>query len=258
MVELLKDPNAMTTHDPKRCAAYLQKGDLWMGYDDVQSMACKAKFIKDKGLLGGFMWALPEDDFKNGSPLTAAFSKAICLPAGVCASDEGGGDITEGGSGGTATVSTTKTPRPVTPITETTPRPVTAPATSTQDPTQRPVTPTGPSTGTKDVTPKPPSTKDCKAVKNSNMCATWATQGLCEGPLYATIKLPCEAYCNCFMGGDGTSRSMETQTQENGSTTIAIIVGVSVAAVIIAVASTFLYKYIMSTPKRETEKELKE
>eukprot|EP00397_Hematodinium_sp_SG-2012_P022026 GEMP01022791.1.p1 GENE.GEMP01022791.1~~GEMP01022791.1.p1 ORF type:complete len:556 (+),score=138.86 GEMP01022791.1:130-1797(+) len=108
MLDILKDPAATTTHDPKRCAAYLQKGNLWMGYDDLESMACKAQYVKDEGLLGAFVWSLPEDDFKNGSPLISAFSKAICLPPGVCppGSDTGGTGTGGTGTGGTGTSGT--------------------------------------------------------------------------------------------------------------------------------------------------------
>ncbi|CAK9034264.1 unnamed protein product [Durusdinium trenchii] len=70
---------AQKSYDASRCGAYLQKDDLWMGFDDEESVRCKAAFIKEKGLIGGLMWDLPEDDFPNGSPITTAFSQALGL-----------------------------------------------------------------------------------------------------------------------------------------------------------------------------------
>jgi len=68
---------AEKTYDASRCAAFLQKEDLWMGFDDEESLRCKARFVKDRGLRGGLLWDLPEDDFLNGSPLVSAFSDAL-------------------------------------------------------------------------------------------------------------------------------------------------------------------------------------
>lgn len=74
-----------------------------MGFDDEDSVRCKAQFIKEKGLIGasprssgamvddqwtgkalvhasgGLLWDLPEDDFPNGSPIVTAFSEALGL-----------------------------------------------------------------------------------------------------------------------------------------------------------------------------------
>jgi len=71
---------ATKSYDKARCGAFLQKGDLWMGFDDEESVRCKANFIKEKGLIGGLLWDLPEDDFLNGSPIVTAFSEALRLP----------------------------------------------------------------------------------------------------------------------------------------------------------------------------------
>jgi len=51
-----------------------------MGYDDENTMRCKAAYIKEKGLLGGLLWDLPEDDFVAGSPLVTAFGEALGVP----------------------------------------------------------------------------------------------------------------------------------------------------------------------------------
>lgn len=73
----LIEKGAQVTFDEIRCGAYLQHANLWMGYDDERTMRCKAAYIKQKGLLGGLLWDLPEDDFRNGSPLVGAFSDAL-------------------------------------------------------------------------------------------------------------------------------------------------------------------------------------
>lgn len=80
MLDLISK-GAQHTFDPQRCGAYLQIGNLWMGFDDEDTMMCKARYIKDKGLLGGFLWDLPEDDFQQGSPLISTFSEALFSPS---------------------------------------------------------------------------------------------------------------------------------------------------------------------------------
>jgi len=76
----LIDTGAQQVFDEARCGAYLQKGTLWMGYDDENTMRCKAAYIHKKGLLGGLLWDLPEDDFVSGSPLVNAFGDALGVP----------------------------------------------------------------------------------------------------------------------------------------------------------------------------------
>eukprot|EP00928_Gymnodinium_smaydae_P049281 TRINITY_DN3306_c0_g1_i1.p1 TRINITY_DN3306_c0_g1~~TRINITY_DN3306_c0_g1_i1.p1 ORF type:complete len:550 (-),score=96.69 TRINITY_DN3306_c0_g1_i1:375-1988(-) len=117
MTRLIQD-GAVHTFDEGRCGAYLQKGSLWMGYDDEATMRCKAAYIKEKGLLGGLLWDLPEDDFLQGSPLITAF-----------------GDALFGDSPGTNPTPSVPTPIPVTvvtpmptPATSLTPQPTAAPA----------------------------------------------------------------------------------------------------------------------------------
>jgi len=80
MRSLIKN-GAQVTFKRDRCGAYLQLGKLWMGYDDEETMRCKADYIKREGLLGGFLWSLGEDDFHNGSPLISTFSESIGLPS---------------------------------------------------------------------------------------------------------------------------------------------------------------------------------
>lgn len=46
-------------------APYAVKGNQWCGYDDMESIAIKAKFLKDLGLSGGMVWSLETDDYHN-------------------------------------------------------------------------------------------------------------------------------------------------------------------------------------------------
>lgn len=76
----LINEGATKVFDEARCGAYLQQDNLWMGYDDENTMRCKAAYIKEKGLLGGLLWDLPEDDFVAESPLVTAFGEALGVP----------------------------------------------------------------------------------------------------------------------------------------------------------------------------------
>ncbi|KAH9502496.1 hypothetical protein Btru_068845 [Bulinus truncatus] len=44
---------------------YLVKGNLWVGYDDPQSLRNKVKYIKNNGYGGSMIWALDLDDFHD-------------------------------------------------------------------------------------------------------------------------------------------------------------------------------------------------
>ena len=50
---------AQKSYDSGRCGAYLQQGDLWMGFDDEESVRCKAQFIQDRGLIGALTQLCP-------------------------------------------------------------------------------------------------------------------------------------------------------------------------------------------------------
>jgi chitinase len=51
-------------NDEHKCM-YAYGGDQWIAYDNVNTIGIKAKYIKDKGLRGGMIWALDLDDFKG-------------------------------------------------------------------------------------------------------------------------------------------------------------------------------------------------
>eukprot|EP00397_Hematodinium_sp_SG-2012_P003777 GEMP01003785.1.p1 GENE.GEMP01003785.1~~GEMP01003785.1.p1 ORF type:complete len:874 (+),score=151.98 GEMP01003785.1:526-3147(+) len=80
VIKVLRDAKAVATFDSLHCGAYVQKGTLWMGYDDEKTMQCKAEYVEDQHLLGGFVWEVGMDDLTSGSPLVSAFSEAIRLP----------------------------------------------------------------------------------------------------------------------------------------------------------------------------------
>jgi len=55
---LVRDPES-------RMGPYAFKGDQWVGFDDVDTIAYKSKYVKEMGLGGAMIWALDLDDFRN-------------------------------------------------------------------------------------------------------------------------------------------------------------------------------------------------
>ncbi|GLJ54265.1 hypothetical protein SUGI_1164140 [Cryptomeria japonica] len=53
--------NATEVFDTESVSAYCYAGELWVGYDNQDSVAAKVKFAKQKGLLGYFFWAISQD-----------------------------------------------------------------------------------------------------------------------------------------------------------------------------------------------------
>jgi len=78
-IQILIERGLTPVFDQARCGAYIQDGKNWHGYDDEATMRCKANYVQDKGLLGGILWSLAEDDFVKGSPLITAFSQELML-----------------------------------------------------------------------------------------------------------------------------------------------------------------------------------
>ncbi|CAG9531543.1 unnamed protein product, partial [Cercopithifilaria johnstoni] len=53
--------------DKKSVGAYMVKGNQWHGYDNVETIKIKMKWLKKKGYGGAFIWTLDYDDFKGTS-----------------------------------------------------------------------------------------------------------------------------------------------------------------------------------------------
>ncbi|XP_011310397.1 chitinase-3-like protein 1 [Fopius arisanus] len=51
--------------DDERYVPYMSKGNQWVGYDNVKSIAGKAKLIKDLDLAGAMVWSVDFDDFRG-------------------------------------------------------------------------------------------------------------------------------------------------------------------------------------------------
>ncbi|XP_059149313.1 chitinase-3-like protein 1 [Physella acuta] len=77
--ELIKS-GATVYRIPEQQVPYLVQGNLWVGYDDPESLRNKVKYIKDNGYGGSMIWALDLDDFSGtlcglgAYPLTHAIS----------------------------------------------------------------------------------------------------------------------------------------------------------------------------------------
>jgi len=56
--KLVRDPES-------RMGPYAYKGDQWVGFDDVDTIAYKSNYVREMGLGGAMIWALDLDDFTN-------------------------------------------------------------------------------------------------------------------------------------------------------------------------------------------------
>ncbi|XP_023211106.1 mucin-5AC-like isoform X1 [Centruroides sculpturatus] len=67
---------------PKEMGPYAYKGNQWVGFDDEEMVAEKARYILDRGLGGAMIWTLDNDDFRGlcsgeRSPLITALRSAL-------------------------------------------------------------------------------------------------------------------------------------------------------------------------------------
>ncbi|XP_037510731.1 chitinase-3-like protein 1 isoform X1 [Rhipicephalus sanguineus] len=53
------------TRDPRVVAPVAVKGNLWIGYDDAQSLTAKVLFARSLGLAGAMVWSIETDDFSG-------------------------------------------------------------------------------------------------------------------------------------------------------------------------------------------------
>jgi chitinase len=68
--------------DDRYMAPYTVKGNQWIGYDDQESIAIKARYAIAMGLAGGMVWSLDTDDFRNrcgkgANPILTTFKNTL-------------------------------------------------------------------------------------------------------------------------------------------------------------------------------------
>lgn len=63
--ELLEDRDFVEYWDDEAKASYLYNGDIFISYDNPQSVQEKVKYAKEKGLAGVFFWEFTSDFFGN-------------------------------------------------------------------------------------------------------------------------------------------------------------------------------------------------
>ncbi|XP_076042458.1 putative chitinase 10 isoform X2 [Oratosquilla oratoria] len=97
---VVKDPE-------ERMGPYAYSGNQWVSYDDAHMLEMKSKYIREKGLCGGMIWALDLDDFKGRCgqgpyPLLSTI-KSVLAPPRTSSEVIGPRDQTgvSGGTGGT-------------------------------------------------------------------------------------------------------------------------------------------------------------
>lgn len=119
----------------RRMGPYAFKGNQWVGFDDIDMIELKSKYIRENDLGGGMIWALDLDDFRGlcgqGShPLLNTIRRVLADPPGPTDITTARPVVPPGGSGGSGegsgTIGTTKYP----PVAATTPKP-SQPGTST-------------------------------------------------------------------------------------------------------------------------------
>lgn len=67
----------VTTFDATTTTMYVQKGDQWYSYEDPNSIVYKVEYIKSENLLGGMLWAVDNDDFRNGNPMISSIYNSL-------------------------------------------------------------------------------------------------------------------------------------------------------------------------------------
>ncbi|PSM48188.1 hypothetical protein C7Y66_15740 [Chroococcidiopsis sp. CCALA 051] len=57
--------------------AYNSKTSEWVTFDDEKSLEAKSNYACEQGLAGAMVWAIGQDDFKNGFPLIKQITKSL-------------------------------------------------------------------------------------------------------------------------------------------------------------------------------------
>ena len=51
--------------------------NIWMSYDDPESLGIKVDYLRSKKLAGAMFWSLDTDDFPKGYPLVTSVSQRL-------------------------------------------------------------------------------------------------------------------------------------------------------------------------------------
>lgn len=76
------------TRDPRVVAPVAVSGNIWIGYDDAESLTAKVQFARSLGLAGAMVWSIETDDFHGAcgggkNPLQKAIRDALASTAVV-------------------------------------------------------------------------------------------------------------------------------------------------------------------------------
>jgi len=137
-------------NDPYHLAPYAYRERQWVGYDDIESIALKARIAVNMNLGGGMVWSIETDDFLGEChgvkfPLIQTINKVFAteknpvIPTPPPTVDKGDDDENENGipSSTSSTSSSTWWPQSSS-TTSTTPSPSTQSSTSTQPSSTQP------------------------------------------------------------------------------------------------------------------------
>lgn len=86
----LKSGTWKITRDPRVVAPVAVSGNVWIGYDDAESLTAKVQFARSLGLAGAMVWSIETDDFHGAcgggkNPLQEAIRDALASTAVVTA-----------------------------------------------------------------------------------------------------------------------------------------------------------------------------
>ena len=97
---------------------YAYKGNQWVSFDDRDSLRAKTRWIRERGLGGGMIWALDLDDF-NGVcsqgkyPLLTVIADGLNIRNNAMSSSTSapeGGEMSGGAGSSTSVMTTTSAP----------------------------------------------------------------------------------------------------------------------------------------------------
>uniref|UniRef100_A0A0P5GMF6 chitinase n=1 Tax=Daphnia magna TaxID=35525 RepID=A0A0P5GMF6_9CRUS len=187
------EPTWTVVRDACYQAPYAYKNNLWIGYDDEQSLRNKGRYIAAMNLGGALTWSIETDDFRgicHGIPfiLTKAIVDAMngptnLMPSNPCAS---GTPVTP------SPVTTTPPTTTVSTVTSTSAKPcICAPTTCSPGPTAATSSP-GPTAAPDSTTPSSIVTSTTAVTSEPN--AVCKKEGLNPDPYDCAIFYQCVSY----------------------------------------------------------------